>query len=185
MKSIQTAVQNLKDQGETQLAEWIDQKSKQLLKQAQEKSQFPLQEILTCRAALQAKIEFSHYAHWISKGENYFADHLLFERIYNESQEDPDPLAEKLIGTLGQESETKLVDPIPTLKISLQILEQFQSEDLPNSLQQISQYLLEQIDSLYHTLEQQNLLSLGLDDFLMQLHDKHETHSYLLQQRLK
>jgi hypothetical protein len=44
-------------------------------------------------------LNFLHQTHhWQCSGNNYFSDHLLFERLYNETLPEIDKLAEKLIG---------------------------------------------------------------------------------------
>ena len=54
-------------------------------------------------AFLKALKEYYQYCHWVSKGDPYYGDHLLFERLYNEVSGQIDSAAEKFIG-LGDES---------------------------------------------------------------------------------
>src|ERR1700733_8176214 len=61
-------------------------------------------------AAMQAAAMVHQMHHWMCKGPTFFADHKLFERLYEESLELIDQLAEKAVGkgvvlTAGDQAE--------------------------------------------------------------------------------
>ena len=53
--------------------------------------------------------------HWVSKGEPFYGDHLLFQRLYAGVAEDIDTLAEKAIG-LGSTANVAL--PLHTMQLN-------------------------------------------------------------------
>jgi DNA-binding ferritin-like protein len=57
-----------------------------------------MKKYLSTLKALQA---YYQHAHWISKGEPFYGDHLLFERLYGSVNEQIDSLAEKMVGLGG------------------------------------------------------------------------------------
>ena len=46
--------------------------------------------------------------HWVTKGDPFYGDHLLFQRVYEATAEDIDTMAEKAIG-LGSTTNVDLV----------------------------------------------------------------------------
>ena len=55
-------------------------------------------------ASLKAITLIHQNSHWISKGEDFYGNHLLFERLYDSALENLDLAAEKFIGVYGEES---------------------------------------------------------------------------------
>lgn len=183
MESVKKAIQNLQNDGDDSLAKMLQEKARQHLKAAQENKETKNETALLVQvlAALKAKIEWSKFAHWTSQGEEFYGDHLLYDRIYEESAPDFDACIEKFLIQWPEE----IANPIQTLKEAQQTLEKHQTESYLNTLMELSQHLLTQIKELYDALKTQEKLSLGLDDFIMTLADHHENHLYLLKQRLK
>ena len=63
------------------------------------------QNLLSMLLAVLRALQFMHLtAHWISKGNAYYGDHLLFERLYGGMGEEIDGLAEKLVAMHGAEA---------------------------------------------------------------------------------
>ena len=58
----------------------------------------PLLDVL---AILTAQRQSYHSSHWASMGDDQYANHLLFERLYNAADEDIDPMGEKIRGIFG------------------------------------------------------------------------------------
>src|ERR1039457_192217 len=52
-------------------------------------------------ASLRAIALVHQLNHWSSKGDTFYGDHLLFERIYKSALEDLDLSAEKFVGIFG------------------------------------------------------------------------------------
>lgn len=140
-----------------------------------------------CKAALQNLLGFlraMHWNHWTShwqvKGQPFYGDHLLFQRLYEGMEGEIDSTAEKIVGLFGSEA----VGGHDSIDRAHNVLKRWC--DVPDlyarALQSENelQMLLEQIRSL---LQGKGHLSLGLDNFLQGLADTHETNIYLLQQR--
>jgi DNA-binding ferritin-like protein len=55
-------------------------------------------------ATLRSIYFIEQHCHWASKGNDFYGNHLLFERLYKTAQENADLAAEKFIGILGPEA---------------------------------------------------------------------------------
>lgn len=116
--------------------------------------------------------------HWAAKD---YGNHLLFQRLYEESQEIADSSAERTIGLCGtleyEGSETVIVKRFaPKVKTIQGLLES--SLGIENAFQKLSR-------KIYDHLKKENLLTLGLDDLIMSQSSIGESHIYLLQQAIK
>lgn len=152
----------------------------------------PLSMALAFMRAL-AHIHKSH--HWQTAGQNFYADHLLFERLYSESLDFIDQVAERAVGIYGPSA----VDPF--LQASgLQIVVAFvcghtRGDAMPTSLESSTSELmvarslkgevkfLKVLESVIASLTQFEKLSPGTSNLLEGVADKHETFVYLLRQR--
>lgn len=133
-------------------------------------------------------INFAHQTHhWQTRGSSFFGDHLLFERIYNETLEMIDSLGERTVGA----GSPVLVNPVIQSTHQLLILKELYNgvpiETSPEqcvliSLKGVLRFLV-LIQLVYGLLEQKNLLSHGTDNLLQGFADKHEEFLYLLKQR--
>lgn len=130
-------------------------------------------------AALQAASLLHQMHHWMCKGPTFFADHGLFERLYNESLEGIDQLAEKAVGkgvvlTVG--------DQVNNMAVYEGIFCKDSPDMVARSLK--AEYVcLEMIHLCLGDLDAQKRLTPGLSNLLEGLADKHEAFVYLLQQR--
>src|SRR5271154_7037890 len=52
-------------------------------------------------ATLKAMALIHQHNHWTTKGNAFYGDHLLFERLYNSTLKDLDLAAEKFVGLMG------------------------------------------------------------------------------------
>lgn len=118
--------------------------------------------------------------HWDINGNNAYGNHLLFQRIYEGTEELLDEAAEKCIGVYGSLDK---IDP-------QQFVKKFEVEltDDPDAYVKSSiaaekafQALAEKI---YNALKESSTLTLGVDDMIMSQCSKSEVHTYLLQQAL-
>jgi DNA-binding ferritin-like protein len=133
-------------------------------------------------------IMYQHF-HWATKGTAYYADHLLFERIYGKLSEEIDTIAEKSIGLSSEAS----VCPITTTQLALELMNNIfpkfsilcDPHQLVEELLKMELIFLEQNDKFYKKQEDQDSLTLGLDDLLASIHSSHEENVYLLRQRWK
>lgn len=122
--------------------------------------------------------------HWQTQGPSYYADHLLFDRLYNDSQAFIDQVGEKTVG-LGQ---TELVDAVAQAQQVAQIIGVLaKSASGPNQLVETSlrmeALVLAVIDEAIGILRNSDSLTAGVDNLLQGVADQHETFVYLLQQR--
>lgn len=124
--------------------------------------------------------------HWTAKGDPFYGDHLLFERLYNETTEDIDDLAEKTVG-LGNEANVNL-------SLQLQQINQLvqgygAASTIPSSSELARRSLGAEVAflrcaaAMADSLHEHGLLTRGLDNMLQGLEDRHESHVYLLKQR--
>jgi DNA-binding ferritin-like protein len=129
------------------------------------------------------------HVHWVTKGTSYYADHLLFERLYNKIAGEIDTVAEKAIGLSSEKS----VCPITMTKLSLDLMQNIfpkfdvmgEPHDLVEQMLNMEIVFLEQNEKFYDKLEEEDSLTLGLDDLLTSIHSSHEENVYLLKQRWK
>lgn len=126
---------------------------------------------------------WSHWtAHWQVQGNPFYGDHLLFERLYQGVVEEIDTLAEKMVARFGPAA----VDPVDHFPVTQAWIDRWSTVESP-----YKRALLAESDfqgsakKVYDSIKEVGAMSLGLDDFLMAIANDHETHMYLLQQRLR
>lgn len=133
-------------------------------------------------ATLKAITLIHQQSHWLSKGPNFYGNHLMFERAYNTAQESLDGAAEKMIGVFGMDG----VDYSQQAKFLNQLLEtysKFSSNNIQMSIN-IEKDFLTLSKKIYDLFEVEDVMTLGLDDFIMSVSSNHEENVYLLQQAI-
>lgn len=126
--------------------------------------------------------------HWITKGDAFFGDHLLFERLYNETVAEVDALAEKSIG-LGGTDNVNIV--LQTSQVMRLVSGYGSSTTLPHPSDLARRSLAAECNFLKtaaiacERMKENSSLSRGLDNLLASIQDTHEGHIYLLKQRTK
>lgn len=138
--------------------------------------------------ALRAVSNIHQSHHWQSFGPTYYADHLLFERLYNTTNEDIDSVAERSVGTYGPavvDAQTIVAD---TLRHIALINRQYGAPQSNTAMARTSLAaelaLLRAIDAVITSLQNTGRLSHGISNLLEGIADRHEQNVYLLQQRL-
>jgi DNA-binding ferritin-like protein len=149
----------------------------------------PMAELGVLVAALRAAAFVHQTHHWQARGGNFYGDHLLFGRLYDESQGFVDQLAERSVGAGSRnlvcpKQQVQLLgslvqawcgvgseDPSPTKMVSLSLA--------------IELFILRALKGARERLEANGNLSDGIDNLLQGVADKHEEFTYLLQQRLE
>lgn len=120
--------------------------------------------------------------HWTDSGNNFYAHHLLFDRIYKETAEFLDEAAEKAVGIFGSEALTLARQS----KLMSELLNKYSCE--PDGTLQSSLAAEKDFCALakrvYDKLKESGTLSLGLDDLIMNHCNGSEGHQYLLQQAI-
>lgn len=117
--------------------------------------------------------------HWITSGSDFYANHLLFERIYKTAQENADLAAEKFIGLFG--SEALALEEHP--KLIAECLAKFNKQSpIESSLAAEKDFLKLSNDVYYELKNSKDKMTLGLDDMIMSIASQREESVYLLQQ---
>jgi DNA-binding ferritin-like protein len=118
------------------------------------------------------------FAHWKSQGEQYYGDHLLFQRLYEDMLPEIDQVAEKAIGVSGNTNEINIKDDV---KQVVELIDELvDEEDFVGSCVKLEKKLIELIAKAM-----KEDLSDGVQDMLQAISSKAEEHLYLLQQRSK
>lgn len=132
-------------------------------------------------------LQWSHWnSHWKVQGDTQYGDHLLFERLYAGLTEDIDTLGEKITSYFGPQAITDM----GTAMEMVGFLQNYPKPDKgPTELYEralaLELHLQTTLKTVYTAIKASGDMSLGLDDFLMSLANTHETHVYLLRQRLR
>jgi DNA-binding ferritin-like protein len=132
-------------------------------------------------AALKAASIIHQLNHWTCKGDSFYGDHLLFERIYDSASDDIDKAAEKFIGLFGDEC----VDYKLQTTLLNSLLDKYKDEEPLQKSLNIEQNICDFTVQLYSCLEKCKKLTTGLDDTLSSICSNRETSIYLLKQRIK
>lgn len=140
--------------------------------------------ILLQLLAILRAIHWAHWtAHWKMKGEPFYGDHLLFDKLYTALGDEVDTLAEKIVGMYGADAIQDMVVLNDAARF-MAVHEVRSSGDLYRRALGMEDHLQKAIRLAYDSLKARGDMSLGMDDFLMSMANAHETHQYLLRQRL-
>lgn len=127
-----------------------------------------------------AIIHQSH--HWQTLGSSFYADHLLFQRLYEANEVEVDSLAEKVVG-LDSPALTNYFLQIKHMKAFMDAVSNSEKPPMVISLQ-AEIVLIAAGEMIQKRLEEEGLLTVGVANLLGDILDRHEGHVYLLQQRL-
>lgn len=136
-------------------------------------------------AVLRAGAMVHQAHHWQTRGPQYYADHLLFDRLYSESVGFVDQIAERTVG-LGGEShvspilQAKLIPAITLLWCRDAVAE---PAELALVSLNVERCIVDCIEEVRSRMSDRGALSSGTDNLLQGVADKHEEFVYLLQQR--
>jgi DNA-binding ferritin-like protein len=123
------------------------------------------------------------HSHWTTKGASFYGDHLVFERLYKSAVEDADLAAEKLIGVFGSKAVSFSLQQGIMHKVS-QRYASLRQQPVEMSLKAEKDFIVLS-QQFYDFLEQENKMTLGLDDMIMSISSNRESSCYLLQQILE
>lgn len=134
-----------------------------------------------------ASIHQAH--HWQTRGPEYYGDHLLFMRLYEEIGPLTDSLAERAVG-LGGPSKVAVSVQLSMLNQLIETLysnvpEDVSADQMPALSLKAEEQLLEFMRMSYDMLDKAGTLTMGVDDLLQAVASKHEEFVYLLKQRSK
>ena len=129
-----------------------------------------------------------HAAHHLTRGTSFSGDHVnLYGKIYQAIEDQIDGVIEKAVGLFGDE----MACPLNVTEKALEIMSEYPSPiELKSAGQaavglQIERDFLKFSQAMYDALKRANAMTLGLDDMIMANANAHESHVYLLQQRIK
>lgn len=134
-------------------------------------------------ATLKALALIHQHNHWTTKGDMFYGDHLLFERLYNDTLENLDLAAEKFIGVFSDECLNYDLQADLLHKVLLKY-KNLEGSPAEMSLAAEKDFLKFSREA-YDCFEKEDRLTLGLDDMIMAIASKREEAAYLLQQTLK
>jgi len=124
--------------------------------------------------------------HWTAKGDPYYGDHLLFERLYNETEAEIDGVAEKSIG-LGNEQNVDInlqASQLNELVTSLHAGQALPEEsELAKRSLEAERSFIKVVSAMLASLKQTNAMTDGVENMLQGIVDAHESHVYLLRRR--
>ena len=137
-----------------------------------------LQGILVLLRVLQIGVQEGH---WTVKGQSYYGDHLLLQRIYTSVNDEIDGIGERIVAYAGP----SYVDSDVITEKANTILRELRKRKDPIQQTLAAEEMLQvALRKTYDALKASGGLSLGLDDFLMGIASAHDTNRYLLKQRL-
>jgi DNA-binding ferritin-like protein len=126
--------------------------------------------------------------HWQARGDAYYGDHLLFDRLYNETLADIDTIAERVVGLGGVELVNVSTQANQVCKLVCDTLNTGRSiprsQELVQSSLDAEELYLKIVEACKGRLELNGGLSYGTDNLLAGIADKIEGRTYLLKQRL-
>jgi DNA-binding ferritin-like protein len=128
-------------------------------------------------------LQQQHYtAHWAMEGEPFYGDHLLFERLYENLSDEFDTLAEKIVCFYGSDA-VGLQDQMHQME---NMSRNWDAIDCPVHRSIVAEEKLQdRLEVAYDKISDRGDMTLGLDDYIMALANDHETHLYLLNQKLR
>jgi len=149
-------------------------------------SAYPQLSVLLVYLKFLAAVHQHH--HWTAKGDPYYGDHLLFERLYNNIIEEIDAVAEKAIG-MGGPSSVDLV--LLTSQVNRLVQGYGMTQTIPQPSELAKRSLVAEMNFLavaavlVDSMKECGLLTRGVDNMIAGIEDKHEGNVYLLKQRCR
>lgn len=124
--------------------------------------------------------------HWQSKGDSYYGDHLLFQRLYEAVNGEIDVVAEKAIG-IGSNDNVNFV--LISNNVNKLIVENNPMPSIPRSDDLVRQSLeaemnyIKVLSLMADSMTAKGTYTKGVDNMIAGIIDIHEGHVYLLKQR--
>ena len=120
---------------------------------------------------------FYQSAHWLAKDENYYADHELYQRLYEATSGEIDKLAERSIVVGNEDSVDR--------QIIIDYMSQKEKEIKEKNKSNIELAIMLEEEMLQMLADDTKRMSQGTQNLLDDMSDVHEEHMYLLTQRNK
>jgi len=116
--------------------------------------------------------------HWLAKGNDFYGNHLLFQRIYESAAENLDAAAEKFVTIFGNECLDYKLQADLLNKILLKYEDKCES-GIECSLA-VEQDFIKLSKAVYDCFEREGRMTLGVDDLIMATASDREGAVYLL-----
>lgn len=134
-----------------------------------------------------ASIHQTH--HWKSKGSTFYSDHLLFQRLYEQMEDEVDSLAERCVGLGGEAAVDVCLQAQMKQSVCDWICRLYANPgEGYNSLIELSlsaeECLSAVIEIAMAHMHARGALTRGTDNMLTTLADNHESMQYLLRRSL-
>lgn len=120
-------------------------------------------------------------AHWQVRGDTFYGDHLMFERMYEDIDDEIDRMAERIVAM----SDASYVDPhVISRAVDDIVIDAMQIKCPFERLLTCETTLIGVIDDAMSSLDECSTSTLGWNDVLGAIASKHEEHIYILRSRL-
>ena len=150
-------------------------------------SRVPCPQLSVLLVWLQFLYEVHQHNHWVSRGDSFYGDHLMFQRLYEGVLKEIDVVAEKSVG-MGVIENVNLHLRINQLQRLMQghgmMATIPQRGELARQSLLIEQNFLVVIDILMNQMYENKTLTNGLENMFQEIADDHESNVYLLKQRI-
>jgi DNA-binding ferritin-like protein len=134
-------------------------------------------------SGLYALYTLQRIAHWRSSGEMFYGDHLMYQRMYEATNDEIDAVTERALGSTRDDT---MLEPVKFLSLATQSMKSVCSTaDVASSLLNAENALIAAIVVILEALKASSKLTDGIENLLQGIADKHEEHVYLLSRRLK
>lgn len=124
--------------------------------------------------------------HWVARGDAFYGDHLMFQRMYDKVIEEIDAVAEKAVGS-GSEHNVNLMLQTSQLQ---QLSKAFgspqtvpQTSDLAKASLVAECNFLKILKAACESMQGNGTCTPGIENMLQGIADAHEGHIYLLKRR--
>lgn len=148
---------------------------------------YPELSVLLVKLRYLALIHQTH--HWIAKGDSFYGDHLMFERLYTNIVKEIDAVAEKVIGLASPDNVNLKLQCAQLAAMSNDYVSLHStlpsSSKLAHSSLMVEKEFLKCLEKLVECLNTNGTMTRGLDNLIAGLADTHESHVFLLNQRVK
>jgi len=131
--------------------------------------------VLRLLAILTAQQRLYRSLHWSAKGDPFYGDHLLFQRLYEDLDKTTDQVAERAVGLYGDE----VAAATPVHRMALDRLDHWEQE-IPTGLARALTSERELLSAVNTALPD---ASVGTQNLLEEVASRAEEHLYLLNRR--
>jgi len=137
-------------------------------------------------AHLRAGNLWYHGAHHVTVGAGFNADHKFYQKVYEQYEAEFDKAAEKAIAALGSTIAAPQAVSLRAAQLvqTMPAVAGLPGQSIAASALQVEKQTLAFVEKVFRDLETGKRLSLGMNNFLSQLADDHETFVYKLGQRI-